>query len=107
MVDGSDFRFPRDYLVSVYNRKLEHQDYYISAYKTESQSTLIYALHKLSVKVTIQLIDSGIIITYIGPYKGTLKLSKNTDVKEILMIALSSALDMPVTISDSNQLTLF
>lgn len=106
-MDGSDFFSPRDYHVRTYNSKLEHQNHYVSAYKTEVPSTIIYTIHKLLVNVVIHLVTDGIFVTYIGPHKGSLNLPKNTDVREILKVALSLALDKPVTISDNAQPTLF
>lgn len=107
LVDGSDFRFPADYYVRVYNDKLTYRQHYVSAYKTDAPNTLIYTIHKLLVNVVIQLVDAEIYTTYIGENKGTFKLSANTDVEELLKIALSSALDKPVTLNNKAQLTLF
>lgn len=106
-MDGSDFRFPADYYVRVYDNKLIYRQHYASAYKTDSPGTIIYVLHKLSVNVVIQLVDTEIYATYIGKHKGTLKLPVTTDVGELLKIALSSALDKPVTLNNKAQLTLF
>ena len=106
-MDGRDFCFPSDYYVRVYNDKLTYRHHYVSAYKTNMPGTVIYTIHKLSVNVVIQLVDTGIYASYIGEHKGTVKLPTTTDVGEILKIALSSALDKPVTIAKQAQLTLF
>lgn len=106
-MDGSDFRFPADYYVRVYNNNLTYRQHYASAYKTDAPNTLIYTIHKLPVNVVIHLTDTGIYTTYIGEHKGAFKLPVSTSVEELLKIALSSALDKPVTINNKAQLTLF
>ena len=106
-MDGSDFRFPSDYHVRIYNDKLRYQNHYVSVYKTDSPSTLIYTIHKLTVNVVIHMVDSGIFITYIGPHKGSFKMPTEANIEELLTSALSSALDKLVTVSSKAQSTLF
>jgi hypothetical protein len=79
----------------------------VNGYRTEAPNTLIYTIHKLPVKVVIQLTDAGIMTTYIGKNKGTFKMPDTTELGEILKVGLSSALDRPVTIESKFATTLF
>lgn len=106
-MDGSDWLYPDDYYVRVYDDRLMYRKHCVNGYKTEEASVLIYTIHKLSTKVVVQLLDSGLQVTYIGRHKGTFKMPSTTDLGEILKVALSSALDKPVTVESKFSATLF
>ena len=106
-MDGRDFSFPDGYYVRVYNDCLAYRRHCVNGYRTEAPNVVIYTIHKLSTRVVVQLIESGIMTTYIGKYKGTFKMPKTTELGEILKVAFSSALDKPVTIESKFSETLF
>ena len=106
-MDGRDFCFPDGYYVRVYNDRLEYRRHCVNGYKTEAPNIVIYTVFKLSTKIVVQLLDEGIQTTYIGKHKGTFKMPTSTELGEILKVALSSALDNPVTIESKFPETLF
>lgn len=106
-MDASDWLYPDGYYVRVYDDRLTYRRYCVNGYKTEEASILIYTIHKLSTKVVVQLLNDDIQATYIGKHKGTFKMPVTTELGEILKVALSSALNKPVTIESSFSATLF
>lgn len=106
-MDGRDFCFPNGYYVRVYDDRLVYRRHCVNGYTTENPCIIIYVLHKLRVKIIIQRLDTGIMVAYTGKHKGTFKVPENTKIGEIIKIALSSALDKPVTIESEFKATLF
>ena len=106
-MDSRTHFIPDGYYVRVYDDRLVYRRHCVNCYKTEETNVLICAIHKLSVKVVVQILDDKIMSTYIGKNKGTFKMPRSTEMGEVLKVGFSSALNKPVTIESSFYSTLF